>query len=236
MAWKTIPWVKQWCMLVRVAFVLFASAFTVFISRFIKTADSRPGWRGPIIIGWAGMRGVVSLASALSIPLLLDNGQAFPQRNLILFITFIVILVTLVFQGLTLPLVIKWVKYEDPDHQRPELVQESEIKMKLSKLALEALEEKYKSRLKSNSLISGLRDQLRQTFETKQKFLSEELGQSRQPNVREYIQTYIDLIELQREELHKLRNDPTYDHEVVQNLEAQMDLEEEKLRLQLKHH
>lgn len=221
---------------VRVAFVLFASAFTVFISRFIKTADSRPGWRGPIIIGWAGMRGVVSLASALSIPLLLDNGQAFPQRNLILFITFIVILVTLVFQGLTLPLIIKWVKYEDPDHQRPELVQESEIKMKLSKLALEALEEKYKSRLKSNSLISGLRDQLIQTFETKQKFLSEEVEQSSQPNVREYIQTYIDLIELQREELHKLRNDPTYDHEVVQNLEAQMDLEEEKLRLQLRHH
>lgn len=219
---------------VRVGFVLFASAFTVFISRFIKTADSRPGWRGPIIIGWAGMRGVVSLASALSIPLLLDNGQAFPQRNLILFITFIVILVTLVFQGLTLPFVIRLVKYEDPDHHRPEFEQESEIKMQLSKLALEVINEKYKNALNSNSLISGLRDQLTKTFELKQQLLSEESTESERGRVREYIHLYIDIIELQRKELHKLRNNPAYDHDVVQNLEAQMDLEEERLRLQLK--
>ena len=53
------------------------------------------------------MRGVVSLAAALAIPITLDNGTAFPQRNLILFITFIVILLTLVVQGLTLPYFIK---------------------------------------------------------------------------------------------------------------------------------
>lgn len=49
------------------------------------------------------MRGVVSLAAALSIPVEMDNGELFPHRNLILFITFIVILVTLILQGLTLP-------------------------------------------------------------------------------------------------------------------------------------
>src|SRR3990170_7422865 len=73
---------------------------TRIISRYITTADSNPGWSGPLIIGWAGMRGVVSLAAALSIPVYLSDGSAFPQRNLILFITFMVILVTLVFQGL----------------------------------------------------------------------------------------------------------------------------------------
>ncbi len=73
------------------------------MSRFVTTADNNPGWRGPLIFGWAGMRGVVSLAAALSIPVYLTNGSAFPQRNMILFITFTVILVTLVFQGLTLP-------------------------------------------------------------------------------------------------------------------------------------
>jgi monovalent cation/hydrogen antiporter len=72
-----------------------ASYFTVFISRFITTADNRPGLKMPIVFGWAGMRGVVSLASALSIPLMIHGGQPFPQRNLILFITFVVILVTL---------------------------------------------------------------------------------------------------------------------------------------------
>ncbi len=71
------------------------------------------------------MRGVVSLASALSIPLYLQNGDTFPQRNLILFITFVVILVTLVLQGLTLPYVIKWLKVEETDDSIPPEEQET---------------------------------------------------------------------------------------------------------------
>lgn len=219
----------------RVGFTLISSAFTVWVSRYITTADSRPGWRGPLIVGWAGMRGVVSLASALSIPMLLENGQAFPQRNLILFITFVVILVTLVIQGLTLPLVIRLVNYEDPDHQRPELEQESEIKAKLSRLALQALDLKHKTVFENNQLVRDLRAQITKILEVKEQILSHQ-NNSRQPNVREYINVYIDLIELQRNELHRLRNDPSYDHEVIRNLEAQMDLEEEKLKLQVKNH
>ncbi len=83
--------------LCRIICTLGASLFTRFMSHFIKVADPNPGWRLPVIFGWAGMRGVVSLASALAIPLYIQEGQAFPNRNLILFITFIVILVTLVF-------------------------------------------------------------------------------------------------------------------------------------------
>lgn len=219
----------------RIGFCLISSAFTVWVSRYITTADSRPGWKGPLIIGWAGMRGVVSLASALSIPLLLDNGQAFPQRNLILFMTFVVILVTLVFQGLTLPLVIKLVNYDDPDHQRPELEQESEIKAKLSRLALRALDSKHKEVFNRNQLVKDLKEQISKILEVKEQMLSDE-RQKDPPDVREYINVYIDLIELQRNELHRLRNDPSYDHEVIRNLEAQMDLEEEKLKLQVRNH
>lgn len=80
-----------------------SSAFTTFISRYITVAQSRPGWRNPMIVSWVGLRGVVSLASALSIPLLLPNHQPFPHRDLLLFITFVVILLTLVGQGVTLP-------------------------------------------------------------------------------------------------------------------------------------
>jgi Na+/H+ antiporter len=222
--------------IVRIGFVLFTSIFTVWISRFIKTADSRPGWRGPLIIGWAGMRGVVSLASALSIPLLLDHGQAFPQRNLILFITFVAILVTLVIQGLTLPLVIRLVKYEDPDHQRPELEQESEIKMKLSKLALEELDKKYQNTAGTNSLVRDLREQTSKILQIKTQILSHERSETELANIHEYIEIHIGLIELQRDELHRMRNTPEYDQDVVRNLEAQMDLEEEKLKLQVKNH
>ncbi|WP_332369138.1 Na+/H+ antiporter [Spirosoma telluris] len=77
-----------------------AIVVTMIARNFITVADSRyPGIKGPFVLGWAGMRGVVSLAAALSIPVHLSNGVAFPQRNLILFITFIVILSTLVLQG-----------------------------------------------------------------------------------------------------------------------------------------
>lgn len=77
------------------------------MSHFIKVVDPNPGWKGPLIAGWAGMRGVVSLAAALSIPSFISLTEPFPFRSLILFISFVVIIVTLVFQGLTLPWLIQ---------------------------------------------------------------------------------------------------------------------------------
>ena len=69
--------------------------------------------RGGVFLSWAGMRGAVSLAAALALPLETDSGAPFPGRDLILFLTFSVILATLVGQGLTLPLVIRWLRLED---------------------------------------------------------------------------------------------------------------------------
>jgi CPA1 family monovalent cation:H+ antiporter len=83
-------------------------------------ADRNPGTKGPLILGWAGMRGVVSLAAALSIPAELSAGVPFPHRNLILFITFIVIITTLLLQGLTLPYLIKKVDLPDYHDYLPE--------------------------------------------------------------------------------------------------------------------
>jgi monovalent cation/hydrogen antiporter len=69
--------------------------------------EVRPAPRNVFIVSWAGMRGVVSLAAALALPTTLANGQPFPERDLLIFLTFAVILATLVGQGLTLPLVIR---------------------------------------------------------------------------------------------------------------------------------
>lgn len=73
----------------------------------IGRRDPAPSWQVPFLIGFTGLRGVVSLAAALSIPLEV-NGQPFPERGLILFTTFCVISVTLVGQGTLLPAVIRW--------------------------------------------------------------------------------------------------------------------------------
>ena len=70
-------------------------------------------WRGAVFVSWAGMRGAVSLAAALALPLRTDDGDPFPGRDLILFLTFAVILVTLVGMGLTMPFVIRALGLED---------------------------------------------------------------------------------------------------------------------------
>jgi CPA1 family monovalent cation:H+ antiporter len=73
----------------------------------IARKDPPPPWQWPFAIAFTGVRGIVSLAAALAIPLTVDNGQPFPNRDLILFLTYSVILVTLVGQGLLLPVVIR---------------------------------------------------------------------------------------------------------------------------------
>ena len=63
-----------------------------------------------VIIGWSGMRGIVSLAAALSLPLIMDNGSVFPHRNTIIFLTVVVVIIMLIVQGLGLPILVKWLK------------------------------------------------------------------------------------------------------------------------------
>ena len=105
---------------------------TRIASYFVTVADKRPGLKAPLVMGWTGMRGVVSLAAALSIPVVLEDGTPFPHRNLVLYITFIVILVTLVLQGLTLPLLIRKVKLPDYHDHIPEEETERLIREELS--------------------------------------------------------------------------------------------------------
>jgi CPA1 family monovalent cation:H+ antiporter len=200
-----------------------ASVFTVFISRFITTADSRPGWKGPLLIGWAGMRGVVSLAAALSIPLTLSNGQPFPQRNLILFITFTVILLTLVVQGLTLPLLIRWVKMDDPDYDKSPEEQEQDLRLQLSNLSLRYLDEHHAEALNNSKPLQTLKNR----FENDQLEPAEDSGHE----LENYREVYLQLLTHQRESLHHINKQQNVNEEMVRKYLNLLDLEEEKLRL-----
>jgi monovalent cation/hydrogen antiporter len=86
---------------------VFAGTYLPRLPKRVRERDPNPGWRNVVVVGWTGMRGVVSLAAALSVPLTISSGRPFPGRDLILFLTFCVILVTLVVQGLTLPLLLR---------------------------------------------------------------------------------------------------------------------------------
>jgi CPA1 family monovalent cation:H+ antiporter len=206
-----------------------ASVFTRFMSHFITVADPNPGFKGPIIFGWAGMRGVVSLAAALSIPLLINGSQPFPHRNLILFITFIVILVTLVIQGLTLPWVIRKVNLEENSHQIPEHTQELIIQKKIAKYSLQYLEEKFGADWTENEHLANLRSKL----ETELNFFNNELeqpGNTTTNSLKDYQQVYLELLDHQRKLLNGLNRKSEFDEDLVRKYHSLIDLEEFKTR------
>jgi monovalent cation/hydrogen antiporter len=96
-------------------------------------------WRNATIVGWAGMRGVVSLAAALAIPLETDAGDPFPARSLLIFLAFCVILFTLLVQGLSLPFVIRALRVQEEDDL--EAREEAKTRLKAAEAALARLEE-----------------------------------------------------------------------------------------------
>ena len=120
-------------------------AVTMLMRNFITVADDKyPGKGAPLVIGWAGMRGVVSLASALSIPIMAGS-EAFPHRDLILFITFVVIMMTLVVQGLTLPLLIQNVKIPGGDDYMQHTQAETLIRKTLAHSSLNFMQSHFEN-------------------------------------------------------------------------------------------
>jgi CPA1 family monovalent cation:H+ antiporter len=219
----------------RIASTIGSSIFTVFISRFITTADSSPGYRMPLIFGWAGMRGVVSLASALSIPILLNNGQPFPQRSMILFITFIVILVTLVFQGLTLPALVKLLKVEERDYEVSAQEQDVIIRRKLAKASLDLINTKYAREVDENELLQSLKFKLESDIGFLDHVRDSEVSEAGHPYIARYQEITKELLEHKRHILHQFNKKETYEEEIVRQHLAQLDLEEEKVRQQFLH-
>jgi CPA1 family monovalent cation:H+ antiporter len=215
--------------LVRFICTFGASLFTRFMSHFITVADRNPGWKGPIALGWAGMRGVVSLAAALSIPLVIRQDQPFPYRNLILFITFIVILVTLVLQGLTLPWVIRKLKLDDNKYTViPEERQEMIIQKKIAQHSLQCLEEKYGADWSQNERLNNLSARLR--IDVKH-FNSElEDTDTNGSTLKDYQQFYLELLEQQRKLLEEMNQRAEFDEEIIRKYLSLIDLEEFKLR------
>lgn len=205
-----------------------AAVFTRFMSNFISVANANPGWKGPTILGWGGMRGVVSLAMAFSIPLFI-NGQAFPYRNLILFITFIVILVTLVLQGLTLPWLIRKVNLEEDEEAIPEQQQELIIQKRMAKASLQLLKEKYEDDRKTNEHLDNLFGRLELDLNFFQQDLTE-LADSTDNSLLTFQRIYLEMLESQRQMLTEMNLRDEFDEELIRKYLTLIDMEEYKVR------
>lgn len=213
----------------RLLCTLGTSVFTRFMSYFITVADPNPGWRNPVIYGWVGMRGVVSLAMALSIPLLVSETQPFPYRNLILFITFVVILVTLCFQGLTLPWVIRKIKPEVKYSTISEQQQEIIMRQKIARVSLQFLEEKHLESAISNEYLQNLRERL--SFDLK--FFNQKLedaSDTRKISSDDFQNVYLAMLEEQRRRLSEMNRLSEFDEDLIRKYLSLIDVEELKIR------
>lgn len=183
--------------------------------------SARRRWLMPILLGWTGMRGVVSLAAALAIPVTFDNGVLFPYRNLILFITFIVILLTLLVQGLTLPVFIRRARIFSGYSEEPEEVAKQKLKRGLREHTYHFLKNKYDNELHDHA---GMRI-LMQHWEEKLKASDEDWMDHKTKII------FIEMLESQRQYIADLNKDPAVDEGLIREQLFLIDLEEERLKM-----
>lgn len=213
--------------LVRIIWVFPAAYLPRLMSKKTRTTEPYPGGKSVFIIAWSGMRGVVSLAAALSVPLTLSMGEAFPQRDLILFISFIVILCTLVLQGLSLPFFIRRFNIETKDDERG---QELEVQMSLTSAVLSYINTWYAQEAETNGAFRMLKERYEYLQEVQQKQLL------KKDKTSSYIPVYrkalLELIDVRRKALEEIRAEKKYPDELIRNIEKEIDHEEARLRVQ----
>lgn len=185
------------------------------------TSSSWKRWLTPLLLGWTGMRGVVSLAAALSIPPLMEDGTPFPNRNLILFITFVVILLTLVVQGLTLPYFIRRSGLFDRiTDEQSEGQTIKNMKEGLRQHVYAFLKNKYDNELNGHS---GMEKFLKK-WEERSKASDDSWMNEKTKAI------FLEMLESQRQYLTVLNQDPSIDEDIIRHQLYQIDLEEERLK------
>jgi CPA1 family monovalent cation:H+ antiporter len=190
----------------------------------VRARDPFPGWGSVTVIGWAGMRGVVTLALALAIPTEVEGGGPFPDRNLVVFLAFSVIVVTLVGQGLTLPLVIRRLGVAAEDEGSA-----GDGRRALARLSEVALDHLDAIDPEADGVPAELVERLRERYRTRLAHLDQQ-GEEGQPDgTRAYAALVHDLLGAQREELRRLSARGRITPEVARRLDHDLDLEESRL-------
>jgi CPA1 family monovalent cation:H+ antiporter len=212
--------------LVRMIWV-FPGTYLPRLPASVRARDPFPPVKNTIIVGWAGMRGGVSLATALALPYVTDTKAPFPQREEIVFVTFVVILVTLVVQGLTLPLLIQRFKVFDDGGA---LKEENKARLKAAQAAQARLRELAKEENTPPVLIEKLIRQYEARIKRYSARYHGEIDEEEEEHFTKFGELEQDLLEVELEALIKLRNDEIINDEVMRTVQHDLDLE--WLRLQ----
>ncbi|UJA21418.1 Na+/H+ antiporter [Thermoleophilia bacterium SCSIO 60948] len=216
----------------RLAFTFPATYVPRMLSRRIRERRPRPPARETLVVAWTGMRGAVSLAAALAIPLTVDGGGAFPERDLIIFLTFSVILVTLIVQGLSLPLLIRILDLDDHDVQRER--EENKARLITARAVLDRLDELVKEdwvREDTVERVSGMYRYRERRFSARFADDGGEESSAIEDRSSNYQRLVHELLDAQRGALEELRNEGRIDDDVLRTIGRELDHEESRLEV-----
>jgi CPA1 family monovalent cation:H+ antiporter len=193
----------------------------------MRERDPPPSWRAVFVVAFTGVRGAVSLAAALALPFALPSGEGFPYRDLILFVSFGVIFITLIGLGLGLPAVVRWlgVAQEGRDEHRRE--HESEIAARREALgaALASLDALTDDRELSDEVVKLLR--------ARHEIRANQLPDSLDPDAHDVstagTELTRELIAAERKFIHALLREGKITDEIRRRIERDLDLEEASL-------
>jgi len=213
--------------IIRIFWVFPATYLPRLLSKSLRQRDPYPPWQYVAIVAWTGMRGVVSLAAALALPMTIENEKPFPGRDLILFLTFVVILVTLVVQGLSLPALIQLLGVKDDGAAEKE---ELAARLKANQAAVARLDEIAKAERLNVNTVARLRveyeDRIRQleVSEPNQAETHRGLFSS------DYDRLAHETLATERRMIIQLRNERVINDEVLRRIQRDIDLAEARLR------
>jgi CPA1 family monovalent cation:H+ antiporter len=213
--------------LIRILWVFPSTYLPRVLFKSIRARDPHPRWQNVTIVAWTGMRGVVSLAAAMALPLTFENGMPFPGRDLILFLTFIVILATLVMQGLSLPALIRWLGVEDDGAAEKE---EREARLKANEAALARLNELAETPDARPDIVQRLRVEYEDRIRQLEVCEPEIDGGGAHLFSSDYERLSHETLLVERKTILQLRNERVINDEVHRRIQRDLDLAEARLR------
>jgi CPA1 family monovalent cation:H+ antiporter len=197
------------------------------IFKSLRKRDPYPSWRHVVIVAWTGMRGVVSLAAAMALPETKRDGSPFPGRDLILFLSFVIILATLVVQGLSLPPLIRWLGVEDDDSLERE---ERKARLAANKAALARLSQIAEHDAAKSDALKRVRIEYEDRISQLE---ASESDHHKSHRLRLFSQEYERLsregLKQERETILQLRNKDVINDEVLRRIQNDIDLAEARL-------
>jgi CPA1 family monovalent cation:H+ antiporter len=213
----------------RIIWVYPGAAIAYWIRRNVMHEQQPyPGNKQTFIVAWTGMRGVLALAAAISLPTMLQNGEPFPQRNVIIFLTFCVIFVTLVLQGLTLPAVIRKLGLAiDSTHN----MEEQQARLLIANTVLEYLRDLSRQAKSEHAAIYEDKIRHYQARATLIEVGGEEMKPEREIVLARYERNLTqELRALERSTAIILRNEDKINDELLRTIERELDLGEARFQ------